>query len=510
MLGGHRWTTAPFWSPAAPRALDPVLTDPSEGHSLDPSPVVEIGPHRRGGAVPSIRFERITHHQETVAIASALGLLAVVLLILGTAFFVAAEFALVAIERSRLEAMAADGDRRAQRALAMLQRLSFYLSGAQLGVTLMSLVLGFVAEPTIARLIEPLLEPTLGERTAHGVSIALALALATILSMVAGELIPKNIVISRPRNAVLTLAAPLQVFSFAFSPVIRLANGTANWVVRRLGVEPQEELASVRSLEELDYLFRSSGADLPQGSVTLLTRSLRFGEKTAADILVPRVAVVALSADDTVAGLVRAAIDTGHSRFPVCGADIDDILGVVHVKDVYRLPFEARSTTPVTDIMAEAIAVPETRDLDSLLADLRAAGGHLAIVVDEYGGTAGIITVEDLLEEIVGEIDDEYDTDNVPVTAAAPGSWVLPGTLHPDEVADATGFRMPEGEYETLAGLLLDRLGHLPEPGEKVEVDGWTFEVLEMDRRRIASIRVVEPPEGEGRPSPEPAAEESA
>jgi len=420
------------------------------------------------------------------------GLLAVFLLILGAAFFVAAEFSLVAVERTRLESMAASGSSRAKRALAMSRSLTFHLSGAQLGVTLMSIMLGFVAEPTIARLIEPPLRGPLGDHTATGVSIALALALATVFSMVAGELIPKKLVIARPVRAVLVLARPLRVFSLLFAPVIKVASGTANWLTRRLGVEPQEELASVRSLEELELVFRLSNkeGDLPAPSLALLTRSIRFGEKTAADALVPRVAIEALASDETVQDLVERAVGTGHSRFPVFGVDLDDIVGVVHVKDVFRLATDVRGTTAVTEIMVDAFPVPETRDLESLLSELRAIGTHMAVVVDEYGGTAGIVTVEDLLEEIVGEIDDEYDPATVPVTSVA-GTWILAGTLHHDEVLDACGFELPDGEFETLAGFLLDRLGHVPDVGESLDVDGWTFEVAEMDRHRIAAVRAV-------------------
>ncbi len=429
---------------------------------------------------------------EAVAIAAVVGLAAVFLLICGTAFFVAAEFSLVAVERSRLESLAASGSRRAKRALGMSRALSFHLSGAQLGVTLVSIMLGFVAEPTIARLIEPSLSGPLGDKTAGGVSIAIALALATVLSMVAGELIPKKLVIARPVRAAMALALPLRVFSVLFAPVIRLANGTANWLARRLGVEPQEELASVRSLEELELVFRMSNkeGELPAQSLSLLTRSIRFGEKTVADVLVPRVDVQALATDDTVADLVLRAVDTGHSRFPVYGVDLDDIVGVVHVKNVFGLQTDARRTTSITEIMAEPFVVPETRDLESLLAELRAVGTHLAIVVDEYGGTAGIVTVEDLLEEIVGEIDDEHDPATVPVTSVA-GRWILAGTLHHDEVLEACGFEMPDGEFETLAGFLLDRLGHIPDEGEEVPVDGWHFEIAKMDRHRIAAVRVL-------------------
>jgi len=374
----------------------------------------------------------------------------------------------------------------------MSRALSFHLSGAQLGVTLVSIMLGFIAEPTIAHVIEPALEGPLGEKTAAGVSIAIALALATTLSMVAGELIPKKLVIARPVRAALALALPLRAFSVLFAPVIKVANGTANWLARRLGVEPQEELASVRSLEELELVFRTANeeGELPTPSLALLTKSIRFGEKTVADVLVPRVDIEALAVDDTVADLAVRAGDTGHSRFPVYGVDLDDIVGVVHVKNVFALRADARRTTPVNQIMAEPFVTPETRDLESLLTELRAVGTHLAVVVDEYGGTAGIVTVEDLLEEIVGEIDDEHDPATVPVTSAA-GTWVLAGTLHHDEVLEACGFEMPDGEFETLAGFLLDRLGHVPIEGETVTVDGWSFEIAEMDRHRIAVVRAV-------------------
>ncbi|MCU1352001.1 MAG: hypothetical protein JWM05_1210 [Acidimicrobiales bacterium] len=381
-------------------------------------------------------------------------------------------------------------------ALAMLRRLSFYLSAAQLGITIVSVVLGFVAEPTIARVVEGPFASWWGPRTAHGVSIALALTLATVLSMVLGELVPKNLVLARAERSALALAPPLRIFATVLSPVIRMANGVANAVVRRLGVEPQEELASARSLEELGRVVRSSGAEGELGAapVTLFTRSLRFGDKTAAEALVPRLAVAWLDEHATVGDLIDKALETGHSRFPVCRGDLDDVIGVVHVKDVYRLPPDVRRSSPISEIVQDVFAVPETRDLESLFIELRSRRAHMAIVVDEYGGTAGIVTLEDLLEEIVGEIDDEYDFGQAPVTEAAPGSWLVAGTLHPDEVREILGFDMPEGEYETLAGFLLDQLGHLPEVGERVTYHGWQFEIVEMDRRRIALVRAVAPP----------------
>ncbi|MCU1454417.1 MAG: Magnesium and cobalt efflux protein CorC [Acidimicrobiales bacterium] len=429
-------------------------------------------------------------------IRTALGLGAVALLVLGTAFFVAAGFALVAIDRTRLEAMAAEGNRAARGALEMLHRLSFHLSGAQLGITSVSVVLGYVAAPTLAQVVEGPIRSLVGARSAHGVAVALALVLATVLSMVLGELVPKNLVLARPERAVLLLAPPLRVFSALCSPIIRLANGAANAVVRWFGIEPREELDSARSLDELDRIVRSSAEEgaLGNAPVTLFSRSLRFGDKTAAEALVPRLAVTWLREDATVGTLIDQALATGHSRFPVCRGDLDDVAGVVHVKDVYGLPPATRRDSPITAIQQDAFSVPETRELESLFSELRSQGTHMAIVVDEYGGTAGIVTMEDLLEEIVGEIDDEYDFGTTPVTESGTGEWLLAGTLHPDEVREACGFDMPEGEYETLAGFLLDRLGHLPETGEVIEHAGWRFEVAEMDRRRIALVRAIAPP----------------
>lgn len=317
----------------------------------------------------------------------------------------------MAVDRSRVQLDVEAGRRGAAPTAGALRRLSFYLSGAQLGITLTSLVVGFIAEPTMAAAMEPVVGEVVGEDRALGVSIVLALAIATVLQMVVGELVPKTYAVARPQATAYALARPMIVASAVMGPLIRFLNGAANATVRRLGIEPKEELTSVRSLEEIELLIRASAKEgmLEPEALDLLTRTLRFGEKDAAAALVPRTAVVALSVDDTLATLARQAVATGRSRFPVIGRDLDDVVGVVHVKDLYRVPFEARATTPVREVMSEPFVVPETRDLADLLADLRRTGTHLAVVVDEHGGTAGIITLEDVLEEIVGEIEDEHD-----------------------------------------------------------------------------------------------------
>ncbi len=428
---------------------------------------------------------------------TALGLLAALLLILATGFFVAVEFALVAVDRTRVETDAAAGSRRARATLGALRRLSFHLSGAQLGITVTSLIVGFIAEPTVAEALEPLLSEVVPDRQLHSVSVGLALVLATLVSMVVGELVPKSVAIAKPRTVAYAVVPAMVLLDRIMGPVISFLNGAANWTVRRLGIEPREELTSVRSLEELELLIRSSGEEgtLEPDALTMLTKAIRFGTKDTADALVPRRSVVTLRVDETVADLAERAVATGHSRFPVVGSDLDDVQGVVHVKDVYRVPFADRASTPVAQLMVAPFVVPETRSLGELLVDLRAVGTHLAVVVDEHGGTAGIITLEDVLEEIVGEIDDEHDRPTPRLTALVrPGTWRLDGSLHADEVFDTCGFVVPDGDYETLAGFVLERLGHIPEVGEIFDHDGWHIEVMAMDGHRIATVELRRDP----------------
>jgi CBS domain containing-hemolysin-like protein len=412
---------------------------------------------------------------------------AVLVLFLANGLFVAAEFSFVAVDRARIEAAAARGNVGARFVERVLHRLAFYLSGTQLGVTVTSLLLGFIAEPVVASLLEPVV--------GSAFAIVLALILVTVGSMVLSELIPKNVAIARAQGVSVVLGRPMVYFAKAFRPVLLLVNNTANATVRKFGIEPQEELAAVRSLDEYGLLFESSSAEgtIDAEALTLLTRTLRFNDKTAADALVPRVQVKYTIPDAMIPELVALSLSTGFSRFPVCGTDLDDVVGVVHVKDVYRVPFEERTSATVGSVMSQPFFVPESRELSSVLRDLR-EGSHLAVVVDEYGGTAGILTLEDVLEEIVGEIDDEYDATTPALTRVLPaGTYELPGSLHPDEVREACGFDMPEGEYETIAGFVLDRLDRIPAVGDRFDYDGWLIEVVEMDRRRVARVRLTAP-----------------
>jgi CBS domain containing-hemolysin-like protein len=436
---------------------------------------------------------------------AVLPLTAFVLLTVGNAFFVAAEFGLVTVDRSEIDTRAEAGDRRARRVRHALHELSFQLSGTQLGITLMTLLTGYLAEPALSKLFDPLIEPVAGDAT-DGITHALALIVATLFSMLFGELVPKNAALARPMRVALATAAPLRTFSRTFRWLISVLNGTANWLVRRIGVEPQEELASARSPEELGLLAAISAraGALPAETATLLRRTIRFGEKRAAKAMTPRVDVVGIKNTASVADLIAVARETGHTRFPVYENTIDLVTGVAGVPDALGIPPQRRAGTPVSAIAKEPVYVPESLSLDKVLAGLRAADADLAIVVDEYGGTDGVVTVEDLIEELVGEITDEYDmdVDDIGTTElTAPGgekTYLVDGLLREDELLEQTGFALPEGPYETLAGFLLSRLGHIPVVGESLGINGWEFTVMEVDRHRIEQVRVVAPP-------PEPA-----
>ena len=362
--------------------------------------------------------------------------------------------------------------------------------------------MGFIAEPTIGRLIEPLIVAAgLPEGTALVVAIGLALGLATAAEMVVGELVPKNIAIAKPLETALKVSTPMRLVNGLQRPLIVFLNSTANGTVRLFGIEPREELLRIHSLEELDLLVRSSRAEgtLEEQDFSLLARSISFENKTAADALQPRTSLVAITREQTLSDMAELALESGHSRFPVFGGDLDNIVGTVHIKDSYRFEPSDRETIAVSQIMQEPLFVPESRDLASLLLEIRRTRKHLAIVIDEYGGTAGIITLEDILEEIVGDIEDEYDPDarGPDLTAPPSGVHVVSGMLHPDEVIEAAGFEMPEGDYETLAGFLFTLFDRIPRVGDHASWDGWELKVVEMDGRRISKVLIVAPPDQE-------------
>ncbi|ASF12861.1 hypothetical protein NBRGN_060_00030 [Nocardia brasiliensis NBRC 14402] len=444
----------------------------------------------------------------TVAL-TVLSLLGFIALTAGTALFVAAEFSLTALERSTVEAHAREGDVRARMVRQAHRTLSFQLSGAQLGITITTLITGYIAEPVLARLLDPLFTGLgLSDGAARGLSLALALVLATSLSMIYGELVPKNIAISKPLATARVTAAPMVAFSVVFKWLIHFLNNTANWVVRRFGVEPAEELRSARSPQELGSLVRTSAlrGALDSRTAQVIDRSLQFGERSAEELMTPRVKIESLDKLDTIADLIEAAGRTGYSRFPVIDGDLDNTLGVVHVKQAFTHPAAVRRTVPLQMLAHPVPIVPASLDGDEVLERIRADGMQVALVVDEYGGTAGIVTMEDIIEEILGDVRDEHDEEELDVRRVSDG-WDCSGLLRIDEVSRATGYDAPEGEYETLGGLVLTRLGRIPEPGDEVLLPnprsqqwssedspasgGWIARVERMDGRRIDRVRLI-------------------
>jgi CBS domain containing-hemolysin-like protein len=434
----------------------------------------------------------------------------VVVLIGANAVFVAAEFSFVTADRSVVEREAEAGTAGAANLLAALRGLSTQLSGAQLGITVTSLVVGFVAEPSLAALLRgPLGLTGLSEEATTGTAFGVAFVLATGSQMVFGELVPKNWAIAEPLRVGRRVAGFQRGFTLASRPLISVLNGMANQIIRAMGIEPAEELASARSPGELASLARRSAerGTMEAGTAELISRSIEFGDRRADDVMTPRPRVRFLDVAQPVSEVLSLATDSGHARFPALGEGVDDVVGVVHFKHALAVSPPEREEVRIGAILRDLPAVPATMELDPLLRVLREAGPQMAVVVDEYGGTDGIVTLEDLVEEIVGEIEDEQDQPAGRVRELPDGGWSLSGLLRPDEVEQITRLRLPDAEQsDTIGGLLTEHLGRLPDLGDTVYLEaadlddpdedgvpahiGVTLTVRRLDGRRADKLRL--------------------
>lgn len=422
------------------------------------------------------------------------GILAGVVLTVGTGLFVASEFALVNLDRPELERRRDRGEKGLSPTINALKVTSTHLSSAQLGITLTTLLAGYTFEPAISSLLrEPLLGIGVAESAVGAVGAIIGVTLATLFSMILGELAPKNFALAVPL-ATAKLVVPFQIaFTYVFKPVIVLFNGTANRVIRSMGIEPKEELSGARSAEELSFLIRRSATEgaLDRDEAAMLHRTLTFSAHTAGEVMTPRVNAVTLERTATAADVIAEAARTGHSRFPVLGEDVDDVIGVAHVKTAYGVEFDRRDTVPVTELMSEPLKIPETAGVGSLLGRLRGRGFQIAVVVDEYGGTAGIVTLEDLVEELLGEVHDEHDARHNLIVKGT-DSVVVAGSLRPDELWERAGIRIPEGEdYETVAGYVLDTLERIPAIGEEIRLERGVLRVDRLTGSRIDRLRYI-------------------
>lgn len=428
---------------------------------------------------------------------TGLKLVAVLVLVAANAFFVAVEFALVGVRRSRVEELVALGSRRAASTLKAIDQLTLQLSSCQLGITLASLGLGAIGEPALAHVFDGLfgaLPSPLDVIATHGSAVAMAFVIITILHVVLGEQVPKNLSIAAPETTSLWLAPAIRGFTFAFRPFVWLFNESANGILKLLGVQSKSELSNLHSPDEIAILIRESwrGGAIKAGQSDILTRTLEFPEKKVVDAMVPRIGAQSVSGEAPVERLLDLAEATGYSRFPVWTQRQDEFVGVVHLKDMLRTSRKSADAL-VKDAMREALLVHETLPLEQVLLQMRRKRNHFAIVLDEFGSTAGIITLEDIIEELLGEIRDEYDVHERDVKAIE-GGLRVPGTMRPDELRDATGCKLPEGDYETVAGFILDNLGRLARRGDEVMLNGYRIKVVNVRQRRILSVDVAFPP----------------
>jgi len=421
-----------------------------------------------------------------------------VVLTVGTGLFVASEFSLVNLDRSDLEARQERGEKNLSITIGALRITSTHLSSAQLGITLTTLLSGYTLEPAFSAFLEPPLTAVgVPEAVVPAISTVVAVAIATLLSMIVGELVPKNFALSLPR-ATAKLVMPFQVgFTTVFRPFVSLLNNTANLLLRSVGIEPKEELSGARSAEELTSLVRRSAQEgsLERDTATLLARTIAFGEHVATDVMTPRPRVASVERTDSAQDVIDLARRTGYSRFPVVDDGIDDVTGLVHVKQAVAVPRDKRASVPASALQSEALRVPETMRLDTLIGDLRQTGYQMAVVVDEYGGTAGVATLEDLVEELVGEVADEHDRTRAGVVRSR-GWLTFPGSLRPDELQDRADVVVPEeGPYETVGGFIMSELGRLPVVGDTVEIEAGVFRVERLDGRRIDRLRFTPRPD---------------
>src|SRR6266576_1840290 len=426
-------------------------------------------------------------------------LLAVIALVAANAFFVAAEFALVASRRTRIEAMIRRGDRKARTVRKAVTDLYRMLSATQLGITLTSILLGFVAEETVAHLFRDwfkALPAGLEFLTRGGVASVVAVGMISFLHVVFGELVPKTWGITYPEATSRWVATPLILLSWITRPFNFLLNASARLVLGVIGIRSSNpELDRVHSPEELRMLVEQSRktGGLGAGDARLLEGVFEFSEKNAREVMTPRTAIVALPAEASLAEAADRVAAAGRSRYPVTGESLDDVVGIVHAKDILR-GLLSGSEAPVQGIARPAFFVPGTREVEDVLADMKRQKVHLAIVLDEFGGTAGLVTMEDLLEEIVGPIYDEYDQTPVDRPSAAAstsgGVPILAGGREISDVNRARKLKLDATDYTTIGGLLFGRLGRLPKVGDRVNLQGATFEILEMDGRRVGRVRV--------------------
>jgi CBS domain containing-hemolysin-like protein len=415
-----------------------------------------------------------------------------ILLLIANGFFVAAEFAFTA---SRKEVIEKIGSRRAKAALGAMKQLSETLAGAQVGITLATLLLGFVAEPSVARLLELLLGWTpISQNVLHSIALVIAILIVVFLHMVIGEMAPKNIAIASPERLAVWLGVPWRAYMTVFRPLVFVLNRTANLILRIFGVDPRDELETVHTAEDLAAIIAAGRQEgvIEEFASKLLAGAILFSERAAGEVMVPRPDIVALPITATPSDLERVVSERGFSRIPIFKDDMDNIVGFVHAKDLLSIAEEKYDEQLDPELIRPLLVAPESASVRPLLAEMQKAGRHLALIIDEHGGVAGLLTLEDIVEELVGEITDEYDEGEASIRRIGEADWFYaPGSARPDQLRSQAGIELPDGEYETVGGFVMDRLGRIPRRGDWVEHDTWVIRVRRMEGRRVAEVEVL-------------------
>jgi putative hemolysin len=415
-------------------------------------------------------------------VSDSLRILVILLLVLGNAIFVAAEYSLVTARRTRLEELAKRGNRRAKTALGLLDEPVRFISTVQVGITVFGILLGALGEP--------LLSDWFGDWVSRGVAFLLSFLILTYLSVVLGELVPKSIALQRAERLAVWLAVPLDWLGRLSYPLVWVLQKSANGIARLFGVKPAPAGMTMHTEEDIRLIVAQT-EEIQQAEEEMLYKVFDFADKEAHDVMVPRPEVVALSVELPPQEALAAVIDSPYTRYPVYRGSLDDVIGILHVRDLFGALYDQGIENVVIEqIVRPAYVVPETKDLASLLGEFRRQNQHMALVVDEYGAVQGIVTLEDLLEEIVGEIEDEYDLPDESVERIDENRIRVHGTFTIDDFNEQFGTELPQEDYHTVAGFVFGELGRAPQPGDEVEHDGLRFEVVEVDGQRIERLEI--------------------
>lgn len=424
----------------------------------------------------------------------AWSLFGVLLLVAANGFFVAAEFALVTVRKTRIDQLAQEGHGAARHVRKALSDLDRYIAGTQVGITIASLALGWIGEPAVMRILSPIFHwftPDLAENVQHAIGFAISFTLITFLHVILGELVPKSIALSHPESTSLILARPMRLAIMLFKPLIWSLNGVGHLLLKAIGLPGGHEHGSVHSPAELLLLIRQSHAagHIDSFERSMLQKTFRFSETAVSEVMTPRSRMEALNLDQPLDNLLDEASDSPYTRLPVYRGSVDELLGVLYTHDLFQFSRQKNPTQAIQDLVKPLLFVPESFRLDALVEKFQDERTQIAAVIDEYGGTAGIITLEDIIETVFGEVQDNNEDPTLEIETLPDGSIVLRGDTRLQHINERLGWNLEDEESTTIAGYVMTASGHMPGLGEKVRTDAGTFEVLEMKKHRLTKIR---------------------